>query len=507
MPIWKLLLLLTGFVAQDQKLAVPSAADQKKAEAEIRAVFKDDFAKKDRDSRRTLGQKLLAQAADTKNTPASRYAVLYLARDLASEALEIDTIFSAIEQLEKLYDLGKPPLVGASFTIDLNAQKIFALNGAKKFATSPADAGVLSDAYLRVAEDALKQKTLDDALGAAQAAEQYARSAKAAPGLARASQLVREIPELKREDEQFGKIVSAGTDDAAAKLVKGRYSLFAVGDEKSGIQSLLECSDEGLKSVAKLENARPAEAEARFELAEAWYALAKKEDSALQKRRYQDRARVWVEEALKVAGGITRAKIEKRVKELDPQPVTANQVDLLKALDLGKDAVSGTWKMENGLLVSPQERFARIQLPYVPADDYDVKIVVERKAKAGAGNAGGLYLGLVRGDQQVGAEVDGNGDVARLIYVDRKMESFSSGALLEDGRPHTVVYKVRKARLQVLVDDKLIIDWPADYGKVSLYPSWRGKDPRLLVLGCHEATFHIRQILLSNVTGTGKSSR
>jgi hypothetical protein len=193
-----LFVLLACFDAQEQRLALPSAADQKKAEAEIRSVFKDDFAKKDRDSRRSLAQKLLAQAADTKNTPASRYAVLLLARDLASEAVDIDTIFTSIEQLEKLYDLGKPPLAGASFTVDLYAQKIFALNGAKKFATTPADAVALSDAYLRVAEDALKQKTLDDAFAAAQAAEQYARSAKSTPGLARASQLVRELPELNK---------------------------------------------------------------------------------------------------------------------------------------------------------------------------------------------------------------------------------------------------------------------------------------------------------------------
>jgi hypothetical protein len=505
-----LLLVLTCFGAQEQRLAVPSAADQKKAEAEIRSVFKDDFAKKDRDSRRSLAQKLLGQAADTKNTPASRYAVLFLARDLAAEALDIDTIFASIEQLEKLYEVGKPPLSGASFTVDLNAQKIFALNGAKKFATTPADAVALSGAYLRVAEEALKQKTLDDAFAAAQAAEQYARSAKSTPGLARASQLVRELPELKREDEQFGKIVSSGSDDAAAKLVKGRYSLFVVGDEKAGIQNLLECSDDGLKNVAKLENARPAEAEGRFDLAEAWYALAKKEESALQKRRYQDRARIWVEEALKVAGGIIRAKIEKRVKELDPQPLTTSQVDLLKSLDPAKDGVAGTWKLENGVLISPQERFARIQIPYLPPEEYDLKIVGERKSRSGAG---GLYVGLVHGERQVGAEVDSGGEMTRLLLIDGKMmESFpgvdsNKGSRFEDGRTHTMLYKIRNNRVQVLVDDKLVVDWAADYGKISVHSSWRAKDPRQLLLGGHEATFHIRQILLTNVTGTGKAAR
>src|SRR5262245_56167938 len=149
------LLVLAFLCSQEPRLPLPSAADQKKAETEIRTVFKEEFAKKDRDSRRALAQKLLGEAADAKNTPASRYAVLILARDLASEALDIETIFASIERLEKLYELAKPALAGAAFTIVLNAQKIFALNNAKKFATTPADAAVLSSAYLRVAEDAL----------------------------------------------------------------------------------------------------------------------------------------------------------------------------------------------------------------------------------------------------------------------------------------------------------------------------------------------------------------
>ena len=60
------MLLLVGIVQgriQDPKLPVPEAADQKRAELDVRGVFKDEFAKKDRDSRRALGQKLLAQAA------------------------------------------------------------------------------------------------------------------------------------------------------------------------------------------------------------------------------------------------------------------------------------------------------------------------------------------------------------------------------------------------------------------------------------------------------------
>src|SRR4051812_44162445 len=107
--VWVLLLLQS---AQDQKLPVPSAADQKKAEAEIRSVLKEDFAKRTRDGKRVLAQKLLAEAADEKNSPTSRYVVLLLSRDLAVEALDVGAILASIDQLGKLYDVANPPLTG-----------------------------------------------------------------------------------------------------------------------------------------------------------------------------------------------------------------------------------------------------------------------------------------------------------------------------------------------------------------------------------------------------------
>src|SRR5436190_14327794 len=175
-----LLLFLRG---QDQKLPIPSAADQKKTEAEIRSVFKEDFAKKTRDGKRAFAQKLLAEAADEKNSPASRYMVLLLSRDLAVEALDVGTILASIDQLGKLYDIAAPPLTGATFTSSNNALKVSALNSAQKYAASPEDSGILGDAYLKVAEDTLKEKLFDDALSAAQAAEKYSKAAKATSAL------------------------------------------------------------------------------------------------------------------------------------------------------------------------------------------------------------------------------------------------------------------------------------------------------------------------------------
>lgn len=330
---------------QDQKLPVPGSVDLKKAEADIREIFKEDFTKKDRDGKRSLSQKLLLQAADTKNTSTARYAALCMSRDLAMESLDLETAFSAIEQLEKFYDVGKPPLTGATFTVNSNALKVYALNAARKFATVQADMVTLSEGYFKVACDSMREKSYDDVAQAAQVAEQYAKSAKLSAVAGRAAQLIKEASELKKEDEQFGKAISSHSDDPGAKLVKGRYLLFVVGDEKAGIENLLGCSDEGLKNIAKIESTQPTAAEQKMEIAEAWLALSKKEENVLHKHRYQLRARHWFDESLKDAGSLMRAKIEKRKTELDKALSTSAGI---KSSEPSSTGLVGRWLLEEG---------------------------------------------------------------------------------------------------------------------------------------------------------------
>src|SRR5581483_2133692 len=114
-----------------------------------RSIFKEDFSKKSREGKRTLAQKLLKEAADEKNTAVARFVVLQLSRDLAIEALDIETLFSAIDQMAKLYDVERPPLTGATFTSSSNALKVSGLNGAQKFASGSEDSSSLGEAYLK----------------------------------------------------------------------------------------------------------------------------------------------------------------------------------------------------------------------------------------------------------------------------------------------------------------------------------------------------------------------
>jgi len=493
-----LAVLLLTLPGQDGKLAVPSPADQKKAEADVRSAFKEDFSKKTRDGKKALGQKLLIESADVKNGTVARFVVLQLSRDLAVESVDTLTILAAIERMFGLYDLAKPPLTGASFTSNASALKFAGLVAAQRFATSPEDHQALCEGYLKISEESLRDRLFDDALSAAQAAEKSARSAKASALVERTGVLVKEIPELKKEDETFGTLITSKADDPAARLVKGRYLLFVVGDSKAAIEMLLGCSDEGLKNLAKLESSAPTTADSMMEVAEAWLAIAGKEDSALQKRRYRSQARKWFEEAFKVAGGIAKAKIEKRLKDLEPAG-PSNQIDLLKLLD-PKDLAAG-WKLDAGTLISPgaPPGAAQTSIPFEPPTEYDLRLVVQRKAElthVTVGLVGGdVPLLLVFDGDHCGIQLDGKGSNVN--------ETTNKVNALAGGQPSSIQITVRRTKFTVTVDGKTMIDWVPNWKRGFFSDYFRVANLKALsVGGCHPAIF--TRITLTTVSGAGK---
>src|SRR6185436_11775655 len=152
-----------------------------------------------------------------------------------------------------------------------------------------------------------------------------------------------------------------------------------------------------------------------------WVELSEKDRSALKKSRVLAHAREIYEGALPDATALLRAKIEKRLKELEattaPPPI-----DLLKRIDPAKDALKGVWKLEGSALISPIEKYARIQLPYIAPEEFDLRLVVERKKKASDVFAGGFYIGIVRGERQFGIELDRRCNQSAIMMIDGKGE-------------------------------------------------------------------------------------
>ena len=150
-----------GAEAAPRVSPVPDAAAQAKAEKMIREVFAADLAKGDEDTRRALARKLLRQSKDAWDDPASEYVLLRLARDKALEAYDFATVNKAVDALVRRF---------GGETADL---KLAAL----KRVTIPLDRSdalaTLTDAYLKVAEEALVKGDVPGATRAGAQAEGF----------------------------------------------------------------------------------------------------------------------------------------------------------------------------------------------------------------------------------------------------------------------------------------------------------------------------------------------
>jgi len=183
-------------------------------------------------------------------------------------------------------------------------------------------------------------------------------------------------------------------------------------------------------------------------------------------------------------------------------------IDLLKLVDPKQDRVAGEWAFDGRTLVSPALPFGRITVPYVPPEEYDLRIVAER---AGTGNS--LSVGLVGGGRQFLLIIDGMVPEAKsgLDLVDGRAfydnATTHLGQLLGDGRTGSILISVRKKRVQVSVDGRSVVDWKADFARVSLWPSWTMPRADTLFLGAWTSPQRVHRLELTPVTGQGKPLR
>lgn len=179
----------------------------------------------------------------------------------------------------------------------------------------------------------------------------------------------------------------------------------------------------------------------------------------------------------------------------------APPVDLLKLIDPKRDAVEGEWKFEEGVLVTSTIAFGRVQIPYAPPEEYDLRVVAERKSKVNS-----IVLGLVAGGRQFAVMIDafGHDTTSGVDRVDDKAfpdnETAFKGVLLTNDKPSTILVSVRKASLVVTVDGRKIVDWKADYKRASLYPNWVVPRKDALFLGAWTSLYRIHALELMPMT-------
>ncbi|HVE41587.1 MAG TPA: hypothetical protein VNM14_16970 [Planctomycetota bacterium] len=181
------------------------------------------------------------------------------------------------------------------------------------------------------------------------------------------------------------------------------------------------------------------------------------------------------------------------------------ETDLLKLIDVDRDAIVGEWKQADGVLASPAVRQALLQIPYLPPREYDLSVDAELR-----GEPESLNLGLVAEGRQFMVVLNGwNGRKGGVHLVAGKdaasNETTFDDGLLKQGVPTTIVCSVRKDRLTVRVGSETVLNWPTDYANVSNDDHWASRDSRLLYIGSYATSYRIRRLRLLPVSGEGRA--
>ena len=188
-----LLTLVLTAVPQDDKTSVPTEFPRRKLTKELRDLFKDEFGKRDKESRMEFAKKLLANAGNTSDRN-QRFVMLAEASEIAAGAGDIDTALDAIGKIVEQYDVHSAEPQWSS-----TAQKIAALGAARKVIKSREAAAAIASGYLTVARDELKTGDYKTAAQSARDAGSVARSARNSELVNEAKTLAKEVTALQKE--------------------------------------------------------------------------------------------------------------------------------------------------------------------------------------------------------------------------------------------------------------------------------------------------------------------
>ena len=301
-----------------QTYPVPDEAELQEAVRLMRDVLKEDYASADR---LALGQKLLGMGTAAGETPASRYALLTEAIAVAGAAGDSATAVRAVETITDYFRVDSCVFRRQQF------EKIGKGVGSREAAEA------LSQAWLRLADDAVRAEDFAPAKRAATEADRFAKM------FLPAAEMLEYIELLETEFKRAEAASAARTrdpGDAEANLTLGRYLCFFRDEWDRGLGLLLLGADKELASIAQEEAAEPVDAARRIALGDRWWTLSDGQGGVIR-AVYQQRAVHWYALVLPDLAGLGRVRIEARIRAARPAPwrreVREIVVDALIAYD------------------------------------------------------------------------------------------------------------------------------------------------------------------------------
>jgi hypothetical protein len=296
-----------AMVQANQKLPPPDEAAQAKAEKQIKEVFREDYAKSKPADLKALFAKLLKQARETTDDPAARYVLFREAADLAAHAGDAVTAIQVVGEWAR------------SFAIDERLMKSEKLLAANKAAGSNTDLKNVADAALTLVEEAV---TADDYATALRLIVAAHDAAKHGSHSALAKQIEARSIDLKAMEREYPAVKEAletlatKPDDADACRLAGKFLCYWKGDWEKGLPFLATGFIDDVGTLARKDRANPTEPGKMVEVADGWWTVSEGLQGGAR-LNVLSRALAWYQSALPKLSGLTKAKVEKRLDELE----------------------------------------------------------------------------------------------------------------------------------------------------------------------------------------------
>jgi hypothetical protein len=290
------------------KLPVPAAKELEAAAKLVRDLFKAEVGKaKKAEQKSSLAQKLLREARQVEDDPASYYVLLREAAELATMAGDAATMRGAFDEM------------GRTFRVEDLGLKADSLKRMGMAAKTPDAARSLVPHCMDIADEILVLDRYDIANELGDLAVQLASRSKT-PALQKSvkpwrERLTQASAKWNAAEEARAKL-KEDPDDSAAHGILGRYLCFVTRDWKQGLPHLAKAGDDDLQKAAELDLDAPSDPEKMALVGDAWADLAKGTKGE-DKRAYQIRALDWFRRSVLKLAGATRTRVEKRIQELD----------------------------------------------------------------------------------------------------------------------------------------------------------------------------------------------
>lgn len=319
--------------AADQQRAqlrqpVPAAAASRQALAEVKDIFRDDYAKAiTPQARSAFARQLLAQVEKTP-AAAERWALLSEAMRLASDAGDVDLCFETIDN------------TGSCFAIDTDDYKLDAISKLAVKAPPQAIDG-LARAALTISKKATDVGNSVAASKGLSLAASLARKAKNRALVAEVAKIQQSARDQDKEAKERAAIegrLAAQPTDPEVCLEAGKYFCFKADDWERGLPLLAKSSDTTLSRLATAEANTAETIEAVISLADAWWNWAERERGVNKAAGMVHAADLYATVVPKLQG-LDRTKLEKRIQQAGNEPTGREQRVALA--DLKEESATG----------------------------------------------------------------------------------------------------------------------------------------------------------------------